>query len=895
MKSGNLRAISIALVFAGCIHSDSVDCSFGVCPTGSTCDEVNHVCIPPSCGDGILQGAEQCDGAIDPAIDCTSFGYYSAAGLACTPSCTIDTSQCAGICGDHQVNGPEFCDGIPPAGESCANFGFEIGRVSCSADCGLGFSQCGTIGWQPGRGNAPDELHAVWGGSQTNMYSVGRGGAILHSNGVVWLPMTSPTTQHLNGVWGANGTNIFAVGDAGTIVHFDGTAWTTMTSGVTTDLFAISGTSTDVWAVGDGGTILHYPTAGGAWTAETSGTTVALRGVWAVAVVTPIAVGDATAAGTQSPTALQRVNGVWTPMIVPTIEPVLASSVVSLSAVWGSNLGFVAVGDATIASGTPHGTVLQVNTASGNLTWVYTLETLTPNDLKSVWGVVSTTSTDIFIGGLLGTLLHYTGSPGASHFRLYEANTTRGIAGLWGTGPAFVRGATLGGEVQEFDGTDVIATDLGIAGKNLVGVYEDAASGIAIAVGDSGYVARHDYTGWMPATQVGTANMNAIWGAGATVFVATANGILMSTNDGLTFGAPALTGTTFAGLWGQAATDVYAVGNGGAVAHYNGTWSPFATVGTSRWNGIWGDSSSDIFIVGNAGTIAHYNGSSWTRRGRGVPYNVVGVWGTSGTDVFVAGGAGTILHYDGTAWKRMTSNSGQDFETVGGTSHDDIYVGGRGTLLHYQGDAWAPMGLPIDDIYGMWVQNSDSYFVGNIATLDTTDGSAMTFTRTILPTEERCQDPWDNDGDGLSNCFDSDCVADAACVEGGPCQPATAIACGDTTPVGTSTYTGVAHLDDLPCLDHATPGPEASYRLVAPADGMITVTLADPTGLLDLVQLDPLTATPACDVSHCTAATANMDQTQSISFMATANATYYFLVDGPSNTAEPFTLSATCN
>jgi len=39
-----------------------------------------------------------------------------------------------------------------------------------------------------------------------------------------------------------------------------------------------------------------------------------------------------------------------------------------------------------------------------------------------------------------------------------------------------------------------------------------------------------------------------------------------------------------------------------------------------------------------------------------------------------------------------------------------------------------------------------------------------------------------------------------------------------------------ARIDDLPCLDHATPGPEASYRLVADHDGPIVVSLDDPGG-----------------------------------------------------------------
>jgi hypothetical protein len=125
--------------------------------------------------------------------------------------------------------------------------------------------------------------------------------------------------------------------------------------------------------------------------------------------------------------------------------------------------------------------------------------------------------------------------------------------------------------------------------------------------------------------------------------------------------------------------------------------------------------------------------------------------------------------------------------------------------------------------------------------------------------------------------------------------------CGQTT-VDASTFTGIARIDDLPCLDHATPGPEASYRMVAPADGMITVTLDDPSAMLSLAMLspfDPISHTApdrrlACDVGHCVAATAGTPGGQTMTFAATAGETYYFLVDGPANFASAFTLSINC-
>src|SRR5689334_9172537 len=67
---------------------------------------------PPGCGDGIASGAEMCDGTdLRGRTSCQDLGYYDAGPLACTTTCDLDTSQCAGTCGDGVVQeGHEYCD-----------------------------------------------------------------------------------------------------------------------------------------------------------------------------------------------------------------------------------------------------------------------------------------------------------------------------------------------------------------------------------------------------------------------------------------------------------------------------------------------------------------------------------------------------------------------------------------------------------------------------------------------------------------------------------------------------------------------------------------------------------------------------------------------------------------
>ncbi len=60
----------------------------------------------------------------------------------------------------------------------------------------------------------------MWGSSASDVFTVGDGGTILHSDGSSWSAMSSGTTNYLRGVWGSSGSNVFAVGDLGTILHY---------------------------------------------------------------------------------------------------------------------------------------------------------------------------------------------------------------------------------------------------------------------------------------------------------------------------------------------------------------------------------------------------------------------------------------------------------------------------------------------------------------------------------------------------------------------------------------------------------------------------------------------------------------------------------------------------
>ncbi|MEX1138330.1 MAG: hypothetical protein WEB33_02870 [Bacteroidota bacterium] len=73
----------------------------------------------------------------------------------------------------------------------------------------------------------------VWGTSSSNIFAVGRGGAIAHFNGTTWTKMESGTTVGLEDIWGIDGNHIWASGrsdaDGRSIVlAYSGSTWKTI-------------------------------------------------------------------------------------------------------------------------------------------------------------------------------------------------------------------------------------------------------------------------------------------------------------------------------------------------------------------------------------------------------------------------------------------------------------------------------------------------------------------------------------------------------------------------------------------------------------------------------------------------------------------------------------------
>lgn len=97
------------------------------------------------CGNGSVEGGERCDGDDLAGASCSSLGLPDGT-LACAPAgCRFDTSGCGGhvpTCGDGVADRGEECDGQDLLGLDCTDLGYRSGTLTCSSSCRLDASAC---------------------------------------------------------------------------------------------------------------------------------------------------------------------------------------------------------------------------------------------------------------------------------------------------------------------------------------------------------------------------------------------------------------------------------------------------------------------------------------------------------------------------------------------------------------------------------------------------------------------------------------------------------------------------------------------------------------------------------------------------------------------------------
>jgi hypothetical protein len=159
-------------------------------------------------------------------------------------------------------------------------------------------------------------------------------------------------------------------------------------------------------------------------------------------------------------------------------------------------------------------------------------------------------------------------------------------------------------------------------------------------------------------------------------------------------------------------------------------------------------------------------------------------------------------------------------------------------------------------------------------------------------TFERCDNGFDDDGDGRIDCMDGDCLLAAGCA--GTCYPLSTIACGSSiTGTNLDPY-ATDRIVQASCQTwDSWTGPEVAYTFTLPERRSVVINLSGLADDLDLFLLG--NGAGRCDGSDCLkssiAAYADPERID----MTLDPGTYYVLVDGYYDHVSAFNLSVTCN
>lgn len=662
------------------------------CPMGTICRASDGRCVtpPPSIKvEVVLSG--------DGSGTVTS----SPAGITCGATCS----------GSFVVGQKATLTATPAAGSKVA--GFSIGCTSQTTTCDLtpdgtidplrvmvnfGLDStapppalCNEYGfcWENPRplGNRLRRLIVP---SQGELWAVGDAGTVLRRSGGSFSLIPTGTDRNLNAIWGSSASDHFVVGDAGTVLRFATTAYTPE-SGASGNLFDVYGGTGTLFAVGSGGTIVRRSGAG-TWSADSSGTSQDLWGVWGTSTAALTAVGGAgtytrsPAAGTTWTSAVEaafsaytfrgytgsgttgyavdsfggiaRYTGTWTQVYRDALADVFYG------------IGIVG-GTPYTAGGNPGGTGA-IRRFDGT-TWVRDVS-LAPN---TFYGIAGSGATDIWAVGEGGTVWQNDGSS----WQARSSGLTANFAAIAAFDTQTVWAVGVAGSLLRYNGSYFTPVNIGASGF-LNGVAAITATD-AWTVGSGGQTWHYLGSTWTQADSKTTMGLNGVAGLSSNQVWAVGDGGTIRFFDGTSWQLVSSgSSATLRRVFAASASEIWAVGDGGIVQRSSGgAFTPVVIPGpvTANLYDVWGSGGAIWVLADNA--VYRYAGGSWSTL---PPPGVTGLRALSGTgpgDLWAVGLGGVIVRYNGSTWTREKSGAGTDLSSISISGTRVWISGSTGTVL----------------------------------------------------------------------------------------------------------------------------------------------------------------------------------------------------------------------
>ena len=135
-------------------------------------------------------------------------------------------------------------------------------------------------------------------------------------------------------------------------------------------------------------------------------------------------------------------------------------------------------------------------------------------------------------------------------------------------------------------------------------------------------------------------------------------------------------------IWGTSNNDITVVSLSNYVHRWNGSsWSQIS-VDLNEPSSMWGNKADDIWVAGLKGKLAHFTGAGWTNISCGTDSRLFSISGSGSNDVWAVGANGTVVHWDGKSCSLVDSGTMASLDAIWLASPSQAWAAGQnGTIL----------------------------------------------------------------------------------------------------------------------------------------------------------------------------------------------------------------------